>query len=444
MRWRPRTLRGRITATSFGLVTAVLALAFVGVDLLLAERIDRDLTGAASAQLRYLEAAVSHHAGEDLVSELATFEQQTGATAQVLRADEVLFASRRLNGLRLPAHPGIVRATSGERYHLAASTVGPYRLAVAVSAGPSEQIHARLRRIMLGCFAIGLVAAAFTARWLAGRTAGPLERLTAATDRVDVQNLEQAIPPDPAPYAEVARLTGAFNEMLERLHAAVTRLRRFVADASHELRTPVAILKTHAQATLADGSIPAETAGYIRDQIQQIDRLEALIADLLLVSRLDASSIDRARVDLSDVVIETVEQMKPLIDRQSLAVSVLVPEPVTVIGDRRQLQRLVTNLMDNAVKHTPAGGRIEVGLTRASGRVRLGVADTGPGIAPTSLPHIFEPFFRGDESRSRESGGAGLGLAIARRISLLHDGRISVDSAPGRGSTFLVELPAVP
>ena len=442
MSHRPSTLRGRMVAATLGLVCIVLAVAFLGIDLLLAQQVVRDLNRSAADQLRYVESAVSHHQRGSLASELAELEQQTGVISQVLRDGAVVFASRRLEGTRLSSLVDVQNDARGQRYHVASSVVGPYAVAVAVPSAPSAQIRGRLRAIMLGSFLFALLASAFTARWLAARTAGPLERLTAAVERVEVQTLKEPIVREWSSYAEVERLAAAFEGMLTRLDAAVDRLKRFVADASHELKTPVAILKAHAQATLDTRSTAPDTVAYVRDGLVEIARLEALIEDLLIMSRLDAGWSDRERVDLSDFVIETVEQMQPLAQSRELSFVALVPEPVTVVGDRRQLRRLVTNLVDNALKYTPPGGRVEVNLARSGQQVLMRVSDTGAGIDPSSLPHIFEPFFREDSSRSRDTGGAGLGLAIASRVCGAHRGRLVVDSAPGRGSVFSAILPA--
>jgi signal transduction histidine kinase len=285
---------------------------------------------------------------------------------------------------------------------------------------------------MLVCFVIGLTVSGAAARWLAGRAVSPLERFAAAAERITAANLGERVHFDSGSKAEVDRVAGSFNRMLGRLEGAVNGLRRFTADASHELRTPLAILKAQMQAAPS-----AATAG----QLEEVNRLQALLDDLLLLSRLDAAAADRERVDFSDLVIETAEQIRALTEAKGITLSVAVPEPFHLDGDRRQLRRLVMNLLDNALKYTPPGGAIALAVSHEGERIRLDVMDTGIGIDREQLPRIFEPFFRADSSRSRDTGGAGLGLAISARIADNHCASIGVDSAPDRGTTVSVLLP---
>jgi signal transduction histidine kinase len=435
MRVRPSTLRGSIMLAAFGLVGVVLIVAFGAIDVLLTRHIARSLTLTAAEQLRYLEAAVSHHqhGGTDyLVAELAELEQQTGAIAQVRNQGTVVFASPRLAGAGLTARVGLATHTDGARYFIARSSLKAFDLAVAVPAAPLEQIRGQLRSIMLICLAVGLFASGLAARWLAARAVSPLDRLTHAAERIDARSLGERIQFDGASKLEVDRLAGSFNRMLARLEAAVNGLRRFTADASHELRTPLAILKTQLEADPSPGTA---------SQLEEVNRLQALLDDLLLVSRLDAAAADRERIDFSDLVIETAEQMRALSDVKGVSLTVVVKEACHLEGDRRQLRRLLVNLLDNAVKYTTAGGSVSVAVGRDEQRVRLEIADTGVGIEREHLPHIFEPFFRADSSRSRETGGAGLGLAISARIAENHRASILIDSAPDRGTIVSVLLP---
>ena len=435
MRMRPSTLRGSIMLAAFGLVGAVLLVAFSAVDTLLTRQIGLALARTAAEQLRYLESAISHHQEGGtayIVAELVELERQTETLAQVREGGRLVFESPRLAGAGLTNHVGLGTYAGGRRYYVTRSNVDGYDLAVAVPAAPLEQIRSQLRSIMVACFAIGLVVSGIAARWLAGRAISPLDRFAAAAERITATTLGERVEFEGASKAEVERLAGSFNRMLGRLEDAVNGLRRFTADASHELRTPLAILKAQMQA-----SPSAATAS----QLEEVNRLQALLDDLLLLSRLDAAAADREPLDFSDLVIETAEQMRALAEAKGIVLSVAVQEPFHLEGDRRQLRRLIMNLLDNAVKYTPSGGAIALAVTHEEGRIRLDVADTGIGIDREHLPRIFEPFFRADSSRSRDTGGTGLGLAISARIADNHRASIGVDSAPDRGTTVSVLLP---
>jgi heavy metal sensor kinase len=295
---------------------------------------------------------------------------------------------------------------------------------------------------MAVCLTGGLVLAALLARALAGRATAPLEAVADAAGRVRDTNLSERLKPLRRHYHEVERVRDAFNQMLDRLEGAVVQLRQFTADASHELRTPLSVLKAQAQAALSSGVLEPEAASLVKSQLEEIDRLTLMVEDLLTLSRLDSGSLDRASVDLADLVLESVEQFRAVAERKGVELAVTEIEPSVLEGDRSQLRRVVSNLLDNALKYTEPGGHVIVELGRRQDRMRLVVADDGQGIPPSEVPLIFERFYRADPSRSRRTGGAGLGLAIVKRIVESHGGSVSVTSEPGKGATFVVHLPS--
>ena len=198
--------------------------------------------------------------------------------------------------------------------------------------------------------------------------------------------------------------------------------------------------------TLAKQSAASsETQQTINSALEEIDRLGKITESLLVISRLDAGEIrmERTRFDLAALTCATVEQMRLLAEDKNISLTCDSGAAVTIDGNRARLKQVVVNLLDNAIKYTPAGGTVNVSVKSKHRRATLAVADNGPGIDPESLTHIFERFYRGDKARTRKSGGVGLGLSIARSICLAHSGELKVESFPGQGSCFSVELPAI-
>jgi signal transduction histidine kinase len=232
--------------------------------------------------------------------------------------------------------------------------------------------------------------------------------------------------------------------MLDRIEAAFRRVTQFTADASHELRTPVALIRTTAEIALRKRRSEPEYREALDEVLAESVRTTGLIDNLLTLARADAGKeiLDRTAVDLGSLVVEVCGQAEKLTHQKGIALVCQAPDvAVTVSADRGALRRVFFILLDNALKYTPAGGRIQASVKQEPERVIVEVRDTGIGIGEQDLPHIFERFYRSDKSRSRDSGGAGLGLSLAKWIVDAHGGAIHVESAPGEGSSFHVSLP---
>jgi heavy metal sensor kinase len=240
---------------------------------------------------------------------------------------------------------------------------------------------------------------------------------------------------------EIRQLAETFDGVLARLDKAFNSQRQFVEDLSHELKTPLTIMKGEFEVLLKNGRTAEEYVATLKSGLEEIDKLTALVENLLMIARLESHEIapEITAVDISALIRKIADDMKVLADQKEIDLRLSVPDGIVLSGDAKGLKRLFANLLDNAIKYTPSRGKISVYASREEPYARITVADTGNGIPPEELSHIFDRFYRVDKSRS--SGGFGLGLSIARSIAEMHKGMISVTSHPDQGSVFTVKLP---
>jgi len=302
----------------------------------------------------------------------------------------------------------------------------------------------RYLQTLLVLVPLGLVLAAAGGAMTARVALRRVDEMTRTTRRITAEDLSQRIAVR-GTGDELDRLAETLNGMLTRLESTVIQLRRFTADAAHELRTPLTVLKGGIEVALRAQRSGEEYRAVLASSLEEVERVSRLAEDLLLLSRLTAGvEEERTRVDLEPIVLEVLDVGSRLARDTGVSLRLAEAEPAIVIGQPRSLWRALLNLVDNAVKYTPAGGKVELTLTRRDGRAELSVQDTGPGIEPAQLQRIFQPFVRLDEARARVQGGAGLGLAIARSIVVAHGGVLDVESTPGSGSRFIIRLPLAP
>jgi signal transduction histidine kinase len=296
-----------------------------------------------------------------------------------------------------------------------------------------------VRRSLYVAFPVLVGASGLLAWLLAGRALRPVESIRTEVEAITASTLDRRVPVPPS-GDEVARLANTMNLMLDRLEDASNRQQRFVADASHELRSPVTAIRTElevAQRTAGDGDWPDVAARLLREEA----RLEAVIADLLLLASLDDATPapDPVLVDLAELAHEEARRRAPA--EAEVTVEIDAPTAVVVQGNRTQLHRAFANLLDNAGRH--ARGTVRVAVHQRDGRARLLVDDDGPGIADADCERVFERFTRLDEHRARngDTGGAGLGLSLVRGIADRHRGTAWVETAPLGGARLVLELP---
>jgi heavy metal sensor kinase len=300
----------------------------------------------------------------------------------------------------------------------------------------------RYLQILLALFPIGLALAVAGGAWIARRALAPVRAMARQAREITAENLTRRVPRRGA-EDELDYLADTLNVVLARLEAAFAELRRFTADAAHELRTPLTALKGGLEVALRHPRSAEAYERTLRGSLDEVNWLIRLAEDLLLLSRATAGAgLARARVELEPLLLDGLDVGLRLADGTGVMVGAGAVERAAVLGDATALRRLLLILVENAVKYTPEGGLVELSLTRAGDEVCLAVRDTGIGIDRADAARVFEPFVRLDDARSRETGGAGLGLAIARSIAVAHGGRVTLDSAPKEGSVFTVHLPA--
>jgi len=390
---------------------------------------------------------------------------------RLLKPDgQVLYASG-LPVRRVPITPAALAAARRGQMHLETIRLGPASnvqgqtlvpplrvltvplgtpVTLILQVGKAETDIPRLRSLLLVtlliALALGLPLAALGGWWLAGRALNPVRAMTQAANRIEARNLAERLP-QPSQDDELGQLAGTLNGLLDRLQAAFQRERRFTADVSHDLRTPLAVMKSTVGVVLNRPRSAEDLRGTLVEVDDQIDQVSGLLDATLFLSRADDDELRRSFIplDLSELLTDLVETTAPYADeerRQDLTGEIAAG--LRVNGDRDQLTRLFLNLLDNAMRYTPAGGAIRVTGWAVGGQAVVAVADNGVGIAPDDLPHIFERFYRADKARSAGTRGSyGLGLSIAQAVAHVHGGEISVVSELGKGSTFTVSLPTV-
>jgi signal transduction histidine kinase len=305
----------------------------------------------------------------------------------------------------------------------------------------NAQTLTKLRNYSFGSLGVLFVASLGVGWVVAGRVLRPIGSITAVARDIQATDLSRRIEL-PGPDDELKQLADTFDAMLARLDAAFAAQRQFTADASHELRNPLAIIRTNVDVALAD---PRADPDDLRQTLIVVkragDRMARLVDDLLALARRQEPTLEHELVDLGVAVTEASDDFVVPAAARNIVLDRAIAPGVVVTGDRDALKRAVANLLENAVRLAPAGSRIRLATGSEGDRAWIAVADEGPGISPEDQPHVFDRFWRADKARSRADGGTGLGLAIVRQIAESHGGHIRLQSKVGLGSSFVIWLP---
>lgn len=441
----PRSVRARTTLAACLSVAVVLATASVAVILLLRVNLERTVETGAREQAQ----AVARLATDGRLTDPLPLDHGTDFIQVVDAHGAVVAASQNLAG-----HPAVAPVDHqdgpntfdlgalGDEHHQRVTTIntstptGPVTVHVGASLRTADAAEDLTTAALAALSAVLLLTVGLLTWRSTGRALRPVEAIRAEVAAIGDRDLNRRVP-EPRSDDEIARLAGTMNAMLERLEAAGARQRRFIADASHELRSPLTVLRTQLEVARAHPD-PDIRANLVTGALEDTGRLQALATDLLLLARLDSAGHDwpHEPVDLAELVRATVAAR----GTESHPVTVHAPAAVIVDGNPLWLGRLLTNLLDNAQRHARQHITVRLGLDQGAGQVHLDVANDGPAIEPADREKIFERFARLDDARSRDDGGAGLGLPIARDIAAVHGGTLTVLDTPGT-AIFRTRLP---
>jgi heavy metal sensor kinase len=369
---------------------------------------------------------------------------------------ELLFATRNAEQNPVPSAEELAREANG-RIVTIESMVPPHRvltgrsqvgvepvvIQVAESEFPMREDLAELLFILMLGLPLGVAAAGMGGYFLARRALAPVNRMVERARFITAERLRERLPVE-NPEDELGRMATVFNETLTRLESSFEQMRRFTAHASHELRTPLTAIRSVGEVGIRQHRDEHAYREVIGSMLEEVDRLAQLVDRLLMLSRIELNPEDLSSdlVDLSRLAAEVAGQLGVLAEERQQTVELVAEPGLFWVGDRMMLRQAVMNLVDNAIKYTPEGGRVTLRVAEEPPNIVLEVSDTGPGIPAGLEARVFESFYRVDQSRSREPGGAGLGLAIARWAAEVSRGRLTLERTSGEGSTFRITLPS--
>jgi heavy metal sensor kinase len=432
-----RTFRFRLTAWYVGLFAALFAgfslFVYTLLSRALVARVDDTLASEVNTAANMLPDEITEAMGdvEKAANEVLSELQFRSGTIGIYLADKLLAS----NGPLPPQRPG----TRSARRTLTARGQTFEIVAIEPPGGIDSDLRMVREVIWIG-LPVFFGLAGLGGYFIAKRNLKPLERMAEQARGITGSSLHSRLDPGPA-AEELAVLAATFNELLVRLDQSFETMRRFVADASHELRTPLSVIRAEADVSLAKERSPAEYRESLAVILDESRRLSRMVEDLLNLARADAGRVILQTHDFyfNDLLAECCRSVQSLAAANGVTLECPPTPDAPFHGDEVLLRRLVINLLDNAIRYTPGGGRVTAELHAEPSGVRLRIADTGVGISADAAPHIFERFFRADKARTR--GGFGLGLSIVKWIAESHHGTVEMESRPAEGSTFTVTLP---
>jgi two-component system, OmpR family, sensor kinase len=450
-----KSFRARLTVWYVGCFAALFALLTAGLygvlSRALTSRLDESLLSQAATAAALFQDEMGETQNDPVKSAteaVSNMRLRAGKVA-VLDGAQVLAASGRFDAVA--AARRMSAGAQESAYSIPGARAAAHRFNsngrtyVAVAAEPLDAIEADLaaiRRAMFLAFPLILAIAGAGGYWFASRGMAPLDAMAAQARRITGSNLDARLRIGDA-AEELTTLAESFNELLGRLDQSFDNMRRFVADASHELRTPVAVIRGEADVTLAKERTAAEYQESLAIILDESRRLSRLVDDLLNLARADAGrvTLQAQQFYWNDLLSECCRSVQSLAVARDIELECRCATDAPFCGDEELLRRMTLNLLDNAIRYTPPGGKVLAELEARADGVRIRISDTGIGIAADAASHVFERFFRADKARSRGNGGFGLGLAIVKWIAESHRGAVELASQPGAGSTFTVTLP---
>jgi len=452
LRMRIRT-RLTLAYTAVGLVLLVSlgAALFTVLKLQLTEAADRELSTRSNSIAQFLEhqEEIGRHAG--LAHELMEHSDlDTGELLQLTDSEgHIVYRSRGTDKVDLstPSQSRFRNVYAGPRtYRVLRDQVmlsQQYTLDLADDQSEYQEALKQLGSLLLVGIPLSLALSFLAGWWMSGRVLRPIHRITATVLEIDDQRLTVRLPVAGS-GDELDTLSMTMNDMLDRLQQAFDRVRRFTADASHELRTPLTLIRGNAEMMQAEAQLTQSVQARSQEIVDEADRMEKLIQDLLTLARSDETGkTDFELVDPADLTDRAALVGERLAAGRQVSFRVQRPKTIFPLhGSDLALSRVLVVLLDNAVRHTPDGGEVRLIVNSSPAECTLMVSDTGSGIEAHHIPFLFDRFYRVDDSRNRAMGGAGLGLSIAQAVVRAHGGSIAVESEPGRGSTFFVHIPA--
>ncbi|KLU60254.1 signal transduction histidine-protein kinase BaeS [Peptococcaceae bacterium CEB3] len=457
-------MRKKLFLSTLAIVLVTLALSILAVELVFRQQFSNYLTQTAEATLDQLparlEAAYQGHGRWDknrlvdlgqflpMGGELSLLDSQGHLIETIANPMNSMMSDQSQGMMGMGMGGYAVPAWKTKTFSLS-DAHGPIGTAVIRYPSASPALNPRDRsftsavlRSLLLAGGLALLLGVLLSYWMSRKLSSPLGRLTQAANRIGQGHLEERVPC--ATDDEIGRLAAAFNAMADNLKGQERLRKQMTADIAHELRTPLTSMRSFVEA-FQDGILLPDP-GNLAALNEEIDRLVDLASDLkdLNVAEMGALTLNPEPVTLDGILSKVVRNLSPLLQEKEIKVTWQPPEPgheVTLNGDSRLLTRLFYNLIQNAYKYSEAGGSITIRLQRGPDFAQVQIQDSGIGIPQADLPNIFERFYRADKSRSRETGGTGIGLALVKQIATLHQGSVAAESKLGQGSTFTVRLP---
>jgi two-component system OmpR family sensor kinase len=447
-------IRTKITLVSAGLMAVVLTATglflFVRLKTDLRTVVDEGLDSRADALIAGIDESGSKTGGQNLLETEETFAQILGRDGSVLEStpgltSQPILSADSLRELSQPRFFEAIVATDEEpvtaRLLAVPSEEDPV-VVVGTSLEHQQEALGALAPLLWVGGPIALMLVSGVVWVLTGAALRPVDRMRAEAQAVSVSEPGRRLPV-PRTRDEIARLGETLNELLGRLEEALDRERRFVDDASHELRTPLAVLKTELELALRSSRTRGELETALMSAAEEVDTLSRIAEDLLVLARADRGRlpVSRTEIDLAELSAQVAEGFMAQAAERGIEISVRSGEASLIRADPLRVRQALSNILDNALRHTPSGGSVMIKISQDGDASLLEVVDTGPGFRRDLLPVALEPFVRDEAARGRVEGGAGLGLAIVRAVAEAHGGSVLIRNQPGSGASVVLRLP---